>query len=89
MRDPMPIEEMRSRAERIAPGVTPLIDGLLGCSWGKVIATPDDPDRCPDQAKQITILHDGEREIEVRLCPRHQLAMLGETNPHDHERDAR
>jgi hypothetical protein len=65
-----------------ATGAAAILQGLIGCSWGRAISTADDPNPCPAQATRISVLHDGPREYEVRLCPHHHLVMLSETDPH-------
>lgn len=63
-------------------GARPLIQSLLGCSWGKTIWMPGDTGSCDDQATQIVVLHDAEEgEFEVRLCPRHLKIVDSQTNP--------
>jgi hypothetical protein len=65
-----------------ASGALAIAQGLIGCSWGRGVAMADDMAPCPEQATRITVLHDGPRGYEVRLCPHHHLVMLSETDPH-------
>jgi len=55
---------------------------LLGCQWGSALWTVDDAAVCPNQATGIVVIHDGEAEIDLKLCPAHQERVLRETTPH-------
>lgn len=57
------------------------IQKLIGCSWGRTISLPDDRVPCPERAVQIVVLHEGPKEYEVRLCPRHLVVVNQRTDP--------
>lgn len=59
-----------------------LIHSLIGCVWGRAVWLDDDPDPCPEQAASITVVHDGPKEIQLKLCPKHKSRILEETAPH-------
>lgn len=59
-----------------------VIQGLLGCGWGRRVGTADDMAPCPERADRIVVLHDGPHEHEVRLCARHIEAIEALTGPH-------
>ena len=65
--------------------VTELIHDLIGCEWGRVVATEDDPESCPTQAASMTVIHDGLFEARVKLCPKHKSRVLEETTPRESE----
>lgn len=56
---------------------------LLGCYWGtgRAIHAPDDPDPCPEQATQMMVLHIGEQELFLKLCPKHLARVQAESTP--------
>lgn len=56
---------------------------LLGCQWGRDIATKDDSEPCSEQAVQIVVLHAGEHERGFKLCERHRDRILNETQLHE------
>lgn len=60
---------------------------MLGCDWGRRVRTPDDPDLCLRQARQMIVLHDGAMTFEVKVCDAHRDRISAETDPHigDHD----
>lgn len=65
----------------------PVVQQLLGCAWGRRVATPDDNEPCPDPAHRIVVVHDGPTEHELKLCPRHFSRVLDETTPSPDDRE--
>lgn len=56
---------------------------LLQCQWGKLLSTPDMPDRCGAQATAITRLYGTpEGTIDVKLCETHIERLSHETTQH-------
>lgn len=58
-----------------------MIHDLVGCAWGRDVWLEDDPDPCQERADSITVLHDGPRELAVKLCPKHKSRIIEETTP--------
>lgn len=67
----------------IAEPVASIVQDLIGCAWGRKVWAHDDPEPCPEQATNITVLHDGATAMEVRLCPRHKSRLVEETTEHE------
>lgn len=55
---------------------------LLGCEWGRGIASTTDRDPCPLPAEGYWALHNAGQVLYVRLCDRHLEVVDGETVPH-------
>lgn len=64
-------------------GCPDLIHELIGCAWGRTVATPDDLRPCEEQAVRIIVLHDGPREAAFKFCAHHVDRVMEETNPHE------
>lgn len=63
-----------------------MMHSLVGCRWGWVCSTPDDRDKCFEQAvAPIVVLHTPEGERELRLCAKHQERLSHETTPREGE----
>lgn len=86
----MSADDVLARAAALGPEVAALAHSLIGCSWGRDVATDADPDPCPDRAVKIVILHAtaaehaehmGAQERELRLCQRHLDFVNGQTKP--------
>lgn len=60
-----------------------ILQELFGCAWGRLVATPDDQEACPNQAVRIVVVHDGPRECAFKLCSLHTDRILAETTPHE------
>ncbi|HEX3539614.1 MAG TPA: hypothetical protein VHT75_04145 [Acidimicrobiales bacterium] len=60
----------------------PLFQDLLGCQWGRRISLPDDSRPCAEQAVQIVVLHDGDDEVDFKLCAHHRELVKTHTDPH-------
>jgi hypothetical protein len=58
-------------------GADRVVQQLIGCAWGRVVSTDDDPEPCPDQAVAIVVL-----QFTLKLCTRHKERMDRETTPH-------
>lgn len=65
-----------TQPEKSATGV---LQELLGCEWGRRIATPDDTEKCSDRAANIVVVHEGDAEASFKLCSRHRDRALAET----------
>lgn len=60
---------------------------LIGCAWGYDIVAPADMEPCTEDADQIVILHDGDRQVPVKLCAKH-IALVNEmTDEHKEQPD--
>lgn len=57
-----------------------LLGELLGCEWGRGVATPDDTEPCSERAASIVVVHDGDAEASFKLCPGHRDRVLAETS---------
>lgn len=55
---------------------------LLGCDWGRRIATADYRQPCKTEAVQRICLHGPDGQKIVQLCGPHRDFVLLETNPH-------
>lgn len=55
---------------------------LIGCQWGHVVGTDEDPEPCTEQASRIVVLHHEGEQTQVRLCPKHISMIVEETDPH-------
>jgi hypothetical protein len=57
---------------------------LIGCDWGRRIASPTDSAPCKQQAIQRVVLHDegGAAEGMVQVCEKHWHVIMEETTPH-------
>jgi hypothetical protein len=62
-----------------------IVQELIGCAWGRKLASPDDAEPCDEQAVRIIVLHHDGEELEVRLCGRHADAVVELTDPHEEE----
>lgn len=65
-----------------------MIQDLIGCAWGRDVWLDDDPTPCPEQAASITVIHDQDKQIQLKLCPKHKSRILEETAEHEDEPDA-
>ena len=63
----------------------PELQRLLGCAWGTAVASNDDMNQCIRRATQRVMLHEGDTEIEVRLCDYHLAILTENTDPHTEE----
>lgn len=54
---------------------------LVGCHWGDRVSTADDTQPCVARAVQIVVLHQEQRQVEVRVCARHLERLKAETTP--------
>lgn len=81
-RKPATLAEMKAAL----PGASGLLDGLLGCAWGKRVAVEGDTEPCPEQARKIMILHAppglAPDASEFRFCDAHHAKMMELTSSH-------
>lgn len=75
------------------PGpLTRRLHHLIGCDWGHIFRTDDDPYPCWEQATRRITLHNPHKapnapdEVTIKVCPKHVSRVLEETNPHEGER---
>lgn len=59
-----------------------ILQDLLGCVWGREVMTPDDQEKCTNQATNIVVIYRGTKECALKLCPFHRDRILTETTPH-------
>lgn len=62
--------------------MTNIMQQLLGCGWGRFVATADDMEPCPEKADRVVVLHDGPSTFTVRLCAQHIVTLTRATDPH-------
>jgi hypothetical protein len=74
------LERVRMKGD---PTLNAIVDELIGCAWGRKVTTPDDPWPCPNQARTVVVVHDGEDQRELKLCDRHRDRVMAETTPHE------
>lgn len=65
--------------------VSDILQELLGCVWGREIMTPDDQEKCANQATSIVVIYNGPRECALKLCQLHKDRVLAETTPHEED----
>jgi hypothetical protein len=58
------LERVRMKGD---PTLNAIVDELIGCAWGRKVTTPDDPWPCPNQARTVVVVHDGEDQRELKL----------------------
>jgi hypothetical protein len=71
-------------------GAGAIARALLGCQWGRRLATEGDKEPCPEQAVQITVIHVDEADTTgtaFKFCARHTEAIRtlteDRTAPHE------
>lgn len=62
-------------------GLARVGQALLGCEWGRAIATLDDQAECQKRAVLMVCFHDGDFECTVKLCEVHHQRSLLESTP--------
>lgn len=79
--DKLMAEVQEKRAE-----VVGVFQKLLGCCWGREVATEDDREPCLAGAERIVIIHpsDGSETVvrELKLCAKHIARLEQETDSH-------
>jgi hypothetical protein len=81
--EPIDLDDLKARAELVAPGVTDQVHHLLGCTWGRSIAVEGHPkDPCEAKADQIVVLYTDGGAFDVKLCKPHAEIVEAETTPH-------
>lgn len=78
---------MRDEDEELQSAIKLLGDrrgrALLGCEWGMAIWTIEDSTLCKRQARQIVVIHNGEHQVELKLCASHAECAIAATKPHE------
>jgi hypothetical protein len=76
------LDEMKLQAIARDLPIVDVMHDLLGCQWGRGIATEDDTEPCFNEAVRMVALHDGAETAIWKLCQRHLQRLSEETVPH-------